>query len=156
MTSIRTQIRFAILTLGIVSVAGHTVGMQTSSASPSDTAGTVPIAFSHALPHLNGDQLKATMLQVTLGPGESAPPHSHPCAVIGYVVQGAPRTQVRVQAKAVYKAGQSFYEAPNGMHMLFASASSKAPVKFLAYFVCDHDVPLTVVPLETPTSGGKP
>lgn len=156
MTSIRTQIRFANLTVGIVCVARYTVGAQTSSASPSDTAGTVPIAFSHALPHLNGDHLKATVVEVTLGPGESAPPHSHPCAVIGYVIQGALRTQVKGQAEAVYKAGQSFYEAPNGIHMLSASARSTAPVKFLAYFVCGHDVPLTVAPLETPTSGGKP
>src|ERR1039457_2968544 len=51
------------------------------------------VALSQALPKLNGDHLKATVVEVHYGPGESSPPHSHPCAVIGYVVEGALRTR---------------------------------------------------------------
>src|SRR5678810_146419 len=85
---------------------------------------TVPvavwIAFSHALPQLDGTHLKATIVEVTYGPGASSPPHSHPCPVIGYVIEGALRTQVKGEAEAIYNAGQSFYEAPNGVHIVSA------------------------------------
>ena len=44
-------------------------------------------------PIVNGDHLKATVVEVHYGPGESSPPHSHSCAVVGYVVEVALRTQ---------------------------------------------------------------
>jgi quercetin dioxygenase-like cupin family protein len=45
------------------------------------------------LPKLDGEHLRATLVEVYYGPGEASPPHSHPCAVVGYVVQGSIRTQ---------------------------------------------------------------
>jgi quercetin dioxygenase-like cupin family protein len=113
------------------------------------------IAFSHALPQMNGGHLNASIVEVTYGPGESSPPHSHPCAVIGYVVEGALRTQAKGEAEAMYKTGGSFYEAPHGVHLISANASEKTPMKFLAYFVCDHDTPLSVAVPETKGRGGK-
>ena len=101
------------------------------------------IAFSHILPKLDGDHLKATLVEVSYDPGESSPPHSHPCAVIGYVLQGTLQTQVRGEPAALYKTGESFYEAPNGVHVISANASRTEPAKLLAYFVCDHDTPLS-------------
>src|SRR5258705_8952442 len=56
-----------------------------------DRAHTV---LSHDLPKLAGNRLKAILVEVRYGPGEASPPHSHPCAVMGYVVDGAIRTQV--------------------------------------------------------------
>ena len=101
------------------------------------------IAFSHILPKLDGDHLKATLVEVSYDPGESSPPHSHPCAVIGYVLQGTLQTQVRGEPVALYKTGESFYEAPYGVHVISANASQTEPAKLLAYFVCDHDTPLS-------------
>ncbi|MGB2898207.1 MAG: cupin domain-containing protein [Candidatus Acidiferrum sp.] len=113
------------------------------------------IVFSHALPQLDGGHLKATIVEVNYGPGESSEPHSHPCAVVGYVVEGTLRTQVKGEAEAIYKAGESFYEAPNGIHMVSANASDEVPLKLLAYFVCDHEAPLSSAALETKGTGGK-
>jgi len=76
-------------------------------------------------------------------------PFRHPSPVIGYVIDGVLRTQVEGESEHIYHTGQTFYEAPNGIHQVSANASQTAPVKFLAYFVCDHEVPLSVVP---PTS----
>jgi quercetin dioxygenase-like cupin family protein len=100
--------------------------------------------FTYALPALDGGKLKAQIVEVTYGPGESSQPHSHPCAVIGYVIEGAVRVQVKGEPEATYKAGQSFYEAPNGVHAISANASKTEPARFLAYFICDHETPLTV------------
>jgi len=100
--------------------------------------------FTHALPALDGGKLQAQIVEVTYAPGESSAQHSHPCAVIGYVLEGAVRMQVKGESEAVYKAGQSFYEAPNGVHAASANASKTQRARFLAYFTCDHETPLTV------------
>jgi quercetin dioxygenase-like cupin family protein len=113
------------------------------------------VALSQALPKLNGDHLKATVVEVHYGPGESSPPHSHPCAVIGYVVEGALRTRVRGEPEATYKAGEAFYEAPHGVHVVSANASQTEATTFIAYFVCDHDTPLSAGVPETTHPGAK-
>lgn len=100
--------------------------------------------ISRSYPSMDGSHLKATLIEVVYGPGEFSPPHSHPCPVIGYVVEGAVRTKTRGEPEAVYRAGESFYEAPNGIHEISANASSTEPAKFLAYFVCDRDTSLSV------------
>ncbi len=101
------------------------------------------VAFAHDLPQLNGDKLNVTIVEVNYGPGESSEPHSHPCPVIGYVLEGTLRTQVQGEPEAIYKAGESFYEAPNGVHLVSANASDKVRARLLAYFICDQHAPLS-------------
>ena len=124
-------------------------------ASLPETKPRARIAFAHALPELNGNRLQASIVEVHYGPGESSSPHSHPCAVISYVLEGTIRTQVKGEAQAIYKPGESFYEAPGGVHLVSANASSTEPATFLAYFVCDHDTPLSVDVPEIKKPGGK-
>jgi quercetin dioxygenase-like cupin family protein len=99
--------------------------------------------ISHALPRMDGNHLGVTVVEVTYGPGGSSPAHSHPCPVIGYVVEGAYRTQVKGGPEAVYRAGESFYEEPNGVHLISANASDKESVRFTATFLCDQEAPLS-------------
>jgi len=107
------------------------------------------VAITRDLPPMNGGKLTVTVVEVNYGPGGSSMPHSHPCPVIGYVLEGTLRTQVKGEPEAIYKPGESFYEAPNGVHQVSANASDKLPAKFLAYFVCDHETPLSVDVPET-------
>jgi quercetin dioxygenase-like cupin family protein len=104
---------------------------------------------------LDGDHLKATVVEVHYAAGESSPPHSHPCAVIGYVIAGALRTRAGSEPEAIYRAGEGFYEAPNLVHELSANASQTEPATFLAYFVCDHDAPLSTDVPEPAHRGAK-
>lgn len=113
------------------------------------------VALSQALPKLDGTHLKATVVEVHYGPGESSPQHSHPCVVIGYVIEGALRTQVKGEPEAIYKSGETFYEAPNGVHIVSANASQTEPATFIAYFVCDHDEPLSTDGSETKLGRAK-
>ena len=53
------------------------------------------IVFSQSLPQLDASHLKVTTVEVTYPPGGSSTPHSHPCPVIGYVLRGAVRMQVK-------------------------------------------------------------
>jgi quercetin dioxygenase-like cupin family protein len=134
---------FALATIGMVGVAARIASAQSGAESKQ------PADFSHALPTLDGRHLSATVVEVNYAPGEADKPHSHPCAVFGYVAQGAIRFQVRGGApEVVYKAGQTFYEPANGVHQVSANASAKEPARLIAFFICDHETPLTVPPLE--------
>ncbi len=112
--------------------------------SPSHLGARSRTAFSQTLPRLNGSHLEITTVEVTYAPGNFSAPHSHPCPVIGYVIRGAVRMQVKGGQESIYKAGDSFYEAPNGIHLVSANASSTEPATFLATFICDHSAPLSI------------
>jgi quercetin dioxygenase-like cupin family protein len=100
--------------------------------------------LTQPVPAMDGDHLEVTVVEVNYGPGESSTAHSHPCPVIGYVAQGALRTQVKGEAETILKAGQTFYEAPNGVHQVSANASGTEPLKLIAYFLCDRHTPRSV------------
>lgn len=99
--------------------------------------------FKHALPEMDGKNLKVHIVDVPYAPGETSTAHTHPCPVIGYVVSGAIRHKVKGEPEAVYHAGQTFYEAPNGIHEVSSNDSKTEPAHLLAIFVCDHETPLT-------------
>jgi|KBSMisStaDraftv2_1062788.scaffolds.fasta_scaffold03025_6 quercetin dioxygenase-like cupin family protein len=142
--------RFVLLiSLGGMIVLGLGSASRFSSAQSKAPAASHPANFSHTLPKLNGSHLRATVVEVNYAPGEADKPHSHPCTVIGYVAEGAIRFQVKGgEPEAIYKAGESFYEPPNGVHQVSANASDKEPAKLIAFFVCDHDTPLTIAPID--------
>jgi len=81
------------------------------SAAQSEAKERARLVLSHALPPLDGDHLQISAVEVKYGPGESSPQHSHPCPVVGYVVEGAYRMQVKGEPEMVYKAGESFLSA---------------------------------------------
>jgi quercetin dioxygenase-like cupin family protein len=107
------------------------------------------VRFTTPLPKLDGAHLAATLVELNYGPGEFSAPHSHPCPVFGYVLQGAIRTQINGETEATYKPAESFYEPPGSLHQVSANASTTEPAKFIAFFLCDHDAPLST---ETPAA----
>ena len=128
-----------------VLLAAHFAGdREAASVSHGQTKDRARVVFSQPLPKMDGNHLKATVVEVRYGPGEASVPHSHPCAVIAYVAEGALRTQVKGEPEMIYKAGESFYEAPNGVHLVSANVSSTKPAKLLAYLICDRETPLSV------------
>ena len=60
------------------------------------------------------------------------------------VLEGAVRMQVKGQPERIFNPGETFFEAPSGVHVVSANASQEAPARFLAYFVCDRATPLSV------------
>ena len=116
----------------------------------------VRIAKEQTLPQLDGRTLKATLVEVTYAPGAGSAPHGHPCPVIGYVVSGELRTQVKGGPEEKYKPGESFYEPPNGVHLVSANASNTEPAKLLAIFVCDHDAELSTPAVSESGKGNEP
>lgn len=119
------------------------LGAAIASASLADctkvSAGTTRVqtrvAFSHELPAQTGP-MRADVVEVTYAPAAGSPPHTHGCPVVGYVVEGAIRTQSKGGNPATYTAGETFYESPNVTHVVSSNASSTRRARFLAYFVC--------------------
>jgi quercetin dioxygenase-like cupin family protein len=151
MRKLRPLSGFIVALLVMVAVGGGlTLSARLSSAqstaksSPRDSHAA---PFSHSLPQMDGSHLRAIVVEVNYAPGESDKPHSHPCPVIGYIAKGTIRFQVKGRPETVYKAGESFYEPPNGVHQVSANASDKEPATLIAYFTCDRETPRTVPPV---------
>ncbi len=116
----------------------------------------VRTSMEQGLPAMNGKNLRISVLEVSYAPAGSSPVHSHPCPVIGYVTEGAIRTKVKGQPERIFHAGETFYEPPNGVHEISENASDAAPARFIAYFVCDRQTPLsTTVSVPNPNEGGQ-
>jgi quercetin dioxygenase-like cupin family protein len=144
-------IRTVVLALGLAAISLN--GCKTAPPAGAGRGAGVQPVFSQALPHMNGYQIKTIGVEVTYAPGASSDPHTHPCAVIGYVLEGRIRTQVKGEAEAVYHAGQTFYEPPDGVHQVSANASTTEPARLLALFTCDHEAALSM-PVETAVRAG--
>ncbi len=138
----QVTVRHVTLTIFLLALGAIPLLAQNSGANPAKDRAR--ILLSTLIPPLDGVHVKTTLVEVNYGPGEASPAHSHPCAVIGYVVEGAIRTQVEGEPEHTYEAGGTFYEPPNGVHAVSANASSTRPAKLVAYFVCDRDTPLSV------------
>jgi quercetin dioxygenase-like cupin family protein len=111
--------------------------------APMGDPAAVRAVLTQRLPALNGDRLQVQVVEVTYPPGGASAAHRHPCAVVGYVVEGAFHSKVEGGPDTVYQAGQSFYESPNAVHQVSANGSSTRPLRFTATFVCDSAVALS-------------
>lgn len=102
------------------------------AAKPASTA--TPI-FERELPNVPGKSLLA--VEVVYPPGGASPPHRHPASafIYAYVVSGAIVSAVDEQKPRIYRAGESFYEAPGAHHRVSRNASTTRPAKMLAVFV---------------------
>lgn len=94
------------------------------------------------LPDLPGKE--AVMLTVDYAPGASDRIHRHNAHAFIYVLEGAVQMQVRGQPEVRLQAGQSFYEAPEDVHIVGKNASNTAPAKFLVVFVKNKGTPRVV------------
>ena len=136
----------------ILAVAGLSYGVVFAAANApggESKATADRVVLSRSLPAMKGNDLKINVVEVTYPPGGASQAHSHPCPVVAYVVSGAIRSQVKGESVAVYRAGESFFEPANGVHLISANASRTAPAKFLAYFLCDRETKLSVPPVDS-------
>ena len=124
---------------------------QGTPTRPDTVVSVARTVFTGPLEPKDGAHLTVKLLEVTYPPGARSKPHRHPCGVVGYIVSGQLRAQLKGQAERIYKAGDTFYESPTDVHVVSANDSKTETVKLLAYFTCDSDTPLSVpAPLSPP------
>ena len=129
---------------GGLAIAAVVAAAAAATAQTAKPAARSRVAIAQKLPALDGTHLEATIVEVSYPPGGANTAHRHPCPVVGYMLEGAMRMQVKGQPERIYHAGDTFFEAPTDVHAVSANASDDAPARFLAYFVCDHATPLSV------------
>ena len=84
------------------------------------------------------------MMVVDFPPLSRSPSHRHPCPTFGYVISGE-IVSVFEGKTYHYKAGDSFYETPNGLHSDARNDSKTEPAKLLVIYVKDTDKPTMVM-----------
>ncbi|WP_050478118.1 cupin domain-containing protein [Herbaspirillum rhizosphaerae] len=95
-----------------------------------------------ALPDAPGKS--GVMAVVAYGPGQSSVAHRHPGSIFAYVLEGEVVSQLQGGATVTYKAGESWYEAPNTPHLVSRNASSTKPAKLLVWSLVQDGQQLTV------------
>jgi quercetin dioxygenase-like cupin family protein len=133
-----------LMTVSVAAVGSWMLSAAVTYNQAHEAGKNTRVAISQTLPRMDGDHLEAKAIEVTYQPGASSPAHSHPCPVLVFVAEGTIRSQVNDEPERVYKVGEAFYETPNGVHRVSANASQTEPAKLIAFFVCDHETPITV------------
>ena len=95
------------------------------------------------LPTLPENQ-EVLVLEVTLAPGQTGSPHRHDAHVVVYVLEGRVNMQVEGGELRTLGPGQTFYEAPDDVHMVSANASGTEPARFLVYMIRTAGTPVTI------------
>ena len=100
-------------------------------------ASTATPIFERLLPNIPGKSLVA--VELVYPPGGATPSHRHPASafIYAYVVSGEIVSAIDDERPRVYRAGESFYEAPGAHHRVSRNASRTKPAKLLALFIKD-------------------
>ena len=81
------------------------------------------------------------MITLDYAPGATDEIHRHKAHVFVYVLEGNVVMQVRGGKQMTLGPGQTFYEAPEDVHVVGRNDSKTKPAKFLVFFVKDKGAP---------------
>ena len=99
--------------------------------------------LTKALPESPGKEV--LMITVEYPPGAVDPVHRHDAHAFIYVLEGTIVMQVKGGKETTLKPGQTYYEAPNDVHVVGRNASSTEPARFLVFFVKKQGAPILTV-----------
>jgi quercetin dioxygenase-like cupin family protein len=128
------------LTLAIVASLCLVTGTVSASQHPE-----VNSVMSKVLTDFPGKEV--TVLTVKYPPGGADPIHRHNAHAFVYVLEGSIVMQVRGSDPVTLTAGQTFYEAPNDVHIVGRNASKTKPAKFVVFLLKDQAAP-ALIPVE--------
>jgi quercetin dioxygenase-like cupin family protein len=80
---------------------------------------------------------EVVMLTVTYPGGAASLPHRHDAPVFVYVLEGQVIMQVKGSAALTLNPGDTFYEAPDDVHIVSANGSKTASAKILVLMIKD-------------------
>src|SRR5262249_36311298 len=78
-------------------------------------------------------------------PGTSNPPHRHNAHVFLHVLEGQLVVQVKGGQPVTLNPGDTYYEAPDDIHMVSRNPSDKVPAKALIFMVKKVGAPATTL-----------
>src|SRR5215472_12750285 len=82
------------------------------------------------------------MIEVTYPPGAQDVAHRHDAHAFVYVLEGQIVMQLKGQPAVTLKAGQTFYEGPNDVHVVGRNASNTEPARFVVVLLKGKGAPV--------------
>jgi quercetin dioxygenase-like cupin family protein len=127
--------------------------ISTAGAAHDSEAQTVIKNFEATISNIPGKSL--IVLEVDYAAGAASPSHTHAKSafIYAYVSSGAIESKVNDGETRIYRAGESWSEAPDAIHSISRNASKTEPAKLLAVFVLDTNDEALTRPIEqTPST----
>lgn len=97
---------------------------------------------------IDGKESSATVVEVTLDPGQNDAPHRHAGPLFGYVLEGEYEHAIDDEPVKTYKAGDTFYEPSGCVHRVTRNPSKTAKTRLLAVILHPRDVKEITVPVK--------
>jgi len=94
---------------------------------------------------VDGKEARVSVLDVSYEPGGFTPPHRHPGAVFGHVLEGELEAQLEGQPSRRLKAGDTFYEPTLALHSVSRNPSKTANTRLLAVILHSRDAKELVI-----------
>ena len=82
------------------------------------------------------------MIEVSYPPGAQDMVHRHDADAFVYVLEGQIIMQLKGKPAVTLKAGQTFYEGPNDVHVVGRNASNTEPAKFVVVLLKGKGTPI--------------
>jgi quercetin dioxygenase-like cupin family protein len=124
--------------------------------------GVLPVSSANAadvrqlmakpLPELPGKE--AVMVEVSYPPGAKDMVHRHDAHALVYVLEGTIQMQLKGGPQVTLKAGDTFYEGPDDVHVLGRNASNSEPARFVVVLLKRQGAPV-LTPVDGVQAGGS-
>lgn len=95
---------------------------------------------------LDGKAARATIVEVTLKPGESGLPHRHPGPGLVYVLEGQYELGIDDKPTKIYKAGETFYEPTGCLHRVSRNPAKTGSTRLIAVVLHPRDAKEIAIP----------
>ena len=82
------------------------------------------------------------LIEVSYPPGAQDMIHRHDAHAFVYVLEGQIVMQLKGQPEVILKAGQTFYEGPNDVHVVGRNASNTEPARFVVVLLKGKGAPI--------------
>src|SRR5215472_4439570 len=122
-----------------MAIAACVLAPQIAPAAPQPEVKEI---MSKPFPDIPGKE--GLVLTVTYPPGGGDEIHRHNAHAFVYVIEGSIVMQLRGAEPVTLKAGETFYEGPNDVHIVGRNASDSQPAKFVVFLVKKEGVPVFI------------
>lgn len=97
---------------------------------------------------IDGQEAKATVVEVTIGPGQSGLAHRHPGPGFVYVLEGEYELGIDDEPTQIFKAGETFYEPTGCLHRVSRNPSRSGQTRLIAVVLHPSDTDEIAIPVE--------
>lgn len=133
------------LTLGLIAVALGVGGLVLAAGH--DDGERVKVIGAHEMQEkLDGKDSNATVVEVTIEPGQEGVAHRHPGPGLVYVLEGEYELGIDDQPVRKFTAGETFYEPTGCLHRVSRNPSKTGKTRLIAFVLHPRDVKEIAVP----------